>query len=66
MFKLSYVEAHQIQTKIAKMVASEKTTWDSNRKIKMDTLLTTLKNRHHTEMEALKLKINNSRQERIK
>ena len=48
------------------MNGQEKQVWDNQRKIKMDTALSTLKNLQNVEMENLKQRIKNSRAEKNK
>lgn len=53
----SYVEAHNLQQKIAELVAEEKEKWMSNRAIKIDTALNTLKLKQEAELSNLRKKI---------
>lgn len=53
----SYVEAHNLQQKIAELVAEEKEKWMNNRAIKIDTALNTLKLKQDAELSNLKKKI---------
>lgn len=62
----SYSEAHTIQTKANALYAREKEQWDTNRKIKMDTALNTLKTKQTTEMSNFKQRVSNSRAEKVK
>lgn len=52
-----YLEAHQVQARIAELVNSETHDWETNKNIKIKTKVSQLQDRHELEISALEKKI---------
>ena len=52
-----YMDAHQVQARIAELLKSETHEWDRQRNIKIDTKVSQLQDRHELETIALQKKI---------